>query len=1781
MKVSASSPVPKKPRKKSEAQKPVLVGDIARVQPSQTSMSRVIDLKKKLPAVQINMAQVKSWWFAHQHKFFIIASVLIGALILSSFSTGHASIATFHPSTCLGDWEKAENATGAPSVPQESSSKDFSLENSARMPASVSSIYCGGFKGEIPEYTTPTAFKLTLSWSVEGEEIESETEAEDMFEVPAGGIVIPAPETSVEDVSTEVVEDDTKEKETVAPAEETPVEAEVETISFFKRVFTQAVFAQESEPVAAPEPEVVQEEVVEVQESIQEESGPVVVEDEGEIVEEVSTEPDSEPEQENETEQVEEESEQDIVAESLADAFMQVEYTLDGTTWKSLGVVGRSEWARASFDIPLEGWENLDNLQIALKALPTFDTPPVVYLDAMSIDVEYTDLAPEGTPPTVIIENDQDFVQGKSDFTSAEVVTFDLTTPELTVEEIKTLVDEGKATIVKDTAGVLGETVHDPLVTDQVEQSVDLIKDAAQETKELIEAVPAEITPPPVETVSLFKRLFGSSTAYASEATVEAVVVDSEGELTDIVAEVVTDPVTGKRKVQVDQPRSFRPGVYTVRVTFTTPTAIIVSTQDFTWGVLAINFNKSVYVPGDDAYIQMGVLNEVGHTICDADLDLSIKIPSGAVVGLSTDDGSIVREPECGPNNVISVPDYYARYTVPDVVGTYELKLTAQTINGTKSITDTFVVQATEPYSIERTGPSRIYPLALYPMTLRVRAASAWSGTITEQVPESFEISQPQQSMPYESVSVGDGVKTISWSVSLAPGQEAVLGYYFDAPDVSPEFYILGKAAFVDSESTTVFTESRNWQIAGDAACNATGSGSWSTTANFLNCTGAASGGSGTGLRPSAADTLTINSGVALTVDTNATISSLAFAASTAATSVTVNNGVTFTVTGTTTISSPGAGGTNTITVGGGTSGIFSSNAVQIPGSATAGRTSTLNLLAGGTLTVNGLSFSGTAAQSVFNNSAAATINLAGTMSTRGTVTINSGTTLNTSGTTALNRATTFGILNVNSGTTTMGGVAITYAGLVTVANGATLTTSSATGTKTFSAGITVNSGGSFDLLTGSNFASVTSFGGNITANGTTFRTGSGAVTLTGTGTRTISGSGNATLGGTVTIPTNMTLTNSNTGTVTLGALTIASPTASNGLSLTTGSTTSVTGTLTYTANATANTQAITMNGTANITAGSLTINRPTTNSGQSNITCAGGASGTFATTGAATINGASTATATVNVLMNACNFTAGGLLTIAGGSTGGNITFTTTTGTLTASAGITFSGTAARNNLNIGSGDFNLTGTFGSGGTVTIDSANTLTTSGTAAISGVYTIRNFTVASGTTTLNNVAITFAGTTSVSGSLVAGSATGLKTFTGPVTVNSGGSFDLSAFATTTRFDGDITASTGATAFNSGTGAVTFGTSLQLAGTVDMSFGGTATINSGVTVTNSNTGTVTLGALTIASPTASNGLSLTTGSTTSVTGTLTYTANATANTQAITMNGTANISANALTINRPASTGQSNITCASGATGTFSTAGAMSLQGANTGITGSLNLSMNDCTLSSGGLITWGGVSGGGDINVSFDEGTLTAGAGMNFVGVALGNNLTMGPNSTINLTGTIPANGTLIIDPTSTLVATGTSAVNGAYTFGKLEVPSGTFSLGGAAITFAGTTNIDATLTATSATGTKTFTGLVTVNSGGVFDVSASDPSVSFGGGIVMDGTTFDTGSGGTTFTATQTISGTQPMTMGGTATIDAGVVVTNNNTSTVTFSGNVAGDDSASEFATGLGFYDSIRWGST
>ncbi len=122
--------------------------------------------------------------------------------------------------------------------------------------------------------------------------------------------------------------------------------------------------------------------------------------------------------------------------------------------------------------------------------------------------------------------------------------------------------------------------------------------------------------------------------------------------------------------------------------------------------------------------------------------------------------------------------------------------------------------------------------------------------------------------------------------------------------------------------------------------------------------------------------------------------------------------------------------------------------------------------------------------------------------------------------------------------------------------------------------------------------------------------------------------------------------------------------------------------------------------------------------------------------------------------------------------------------------------------------------------------------------------------------------------------------------------------------------------------------------------------------------------------------------------------------------------------------------------------------------------------------------------------------------------------------------------------------------------GSLTVGSGSkLTLGGFSLSIGSTSSISGTVdTATAATGTKTFTGAVTINSGGVWDLTATDPATSFGGGITMNGTTFDNGTGATAFSASQSLSGSGNMTFGGSVTPAIATTLTNNNTGIVTIS---------------------------
>ena len=195
---------------------------------------------------------------------------------------------------------------------------------------------------------------------------------------------------------------------------------------------------------------------------------------------------------------------------------------------------------------------------------------------------------------------------------------------------------------------------------------------------------------------------------------------------------------------------SFRPGKYTLRITDDLGNT---QTQDFYWGVLAINPDKSIYAPGETSFLSMAVLDQTGRVVCNADVTLTVTDPSGKPTVLETKDGSITVNPVCHDSSVTTIPDYAATYKTGGE-GQYGLTLSATTANGTFTITDGFDVRTDVPFDVRRNGPTRIYPPNFYPMRLTMTANADFSGDVTETVPQNFTVQPLSGVAPYAGVSI-------------------------------------------------------------------------------------------------------------------------------------------------------------------------------------------------------------------------------------------------------------------------------------------------------------------------------------------------------------------------------------------------------------------------------------------------------------------------------------------------------------------------------------------------------------------------------------------------------------------------------------------------------------------------------------------------------------------------------------------------------------------------------------------------------------------------------------------------------------------------------------------------------------------------------------------------------------------------------------------------------------------------------------------------------------------
>lgn len=613
---------------------------------------------------------------------------------------------------------------------------------------------------------------------------------------------------------------------------------------------------------------------------------------------------------------------------------------------------------------------------------------------------------------------------------------------------------------------------------------------------------------------------------------------------------------------------AFTPGLYRVAVTAEGETA----TQDFSWGVLAVNVNKSVYSVGETAQVMFALLTSEGQGVCGDYLSADITAPDGNVTRLATSDSTITVTAGCGDHAVDAPPDYIASY-VTTLPGRYTITVQAKPWNEEDPVphiqNDHFDVTAEGLLDVSRDGPTRIDPFShAYPMRITVTARDGWQGALTEVVPSSFVITE---TAPTATVVTAGKTQTIRWPMNLAAGVAQTVTYVFQAPKVSPQFYLLGPAEF-----GTLFRESRSWQLAADPISNFTcdwngsSSNAWSTAGNWSNCNSTfpantCAGSSGNCYYVSINNA---TSNPVLLGSTARTISGLNIGTSTTGTSLTIDQ-----TAGTLTIANIGTqpsgflkGG---VQVGGAsTTGVLNLNP---PGAATC-----LTTNENGAVTITSANGTITSSQSNTctwdqNNNQTRTSNgtlsgswsllLPGSLTNTGTINLSGGTvTVDTNTPTiSCNNATRsnnkFNALTANVSTTLAG--SCLFGGVVTIASTRTLTTgtgtheSSGTGTPIANSGTFTATAGNTWMFTGNGTVNVSALTySNLDlkpAGSTSLILGTGAsqtITVSsnlavGDGTNTggaTAATNNAALAvtGNVTINANSTLTASNSAALTV-----------------------------------------------------------------------------------------------------------------------------------------------------------------------------------------------------------------------------------------------------------------------------------------------------------------------------------------------------------------------------------------------------------------------------------------------------------------------------------------------------------------------------------------------------------------------------------------------------------------------------------------------------------------------
>jgi hypothetical protein len=388
-----------------------------------------------------------------------VAGLVVLALVVGLLrGVGRANIATLYATSCLGGWANPQLAEGKPDVPPGSDAELFTAKNSASLNGVLAQLYCGGFKGEVPIGAAPKKVVLNLSWTVLGAQetgnrkqetdntgvvpVETQNFASPSIEAPINIDINATSEQQVEallDASegqAVKVEEMAPPVESAPPEEIAPVEAQRATsqpieptpplieppaVETSRLPFVRTVMAQEA-PVdfdSAPTEEIAPvgtqnfasspdtPNPVETLRATSQPIEPPVIEkkppkplplDESIILIPDDKPPTDEPTSTPDSSSVTPTSTQ-LLPTDTEPPFLEISYTLDGKDWNTVAKVTSKSWSGLAVELPLQSWDELATVQVALQAVPTAAEQPQVLLDSVYLTVTYetdaTDVQPQ------------------------------------------------------------------------------------------------------------------------------------------------------------------------------------------------------------------------------------------------------------------------------------------------------------------------------------------------------------------------------------------------------------------------------------------------------------------------------------------------------------------------------------------------------------------------------------------------------------------------------------------------------------------------------------------------------------------------------------------------------------------------------------------------------------------------------------------------------------------------------------------------------------------------------------------------------------------------------------------------------------------------------------------------------------------------------------------------------------------------------------------------------------------------------------------------------------------------------------------------------------------------------------------------------------------------------------------------------------------------------------------------------------------------------------------